>query len=69
MKAPKDLNKYLDSHLAGLRLLYCALSNVMSLKPGWRVKWHLTVSLWNDNPPPELKIIPRQSSFSSGDAE
>lgn len=69
MRPPKDLDKYLDSNLAGMRLMYLALQRVMGLKPGWKVKWSISISYWNDNPPEDMKVIPRQGSFSSGDAE
>lgn len=69
MKPPKDLSKYLSSHLAGLRLMHLALDRVAGLKPSWRVKWTLSVSYWCDDPDPTVKIIPRQMSWDSGDPE
>ena len=69
MRPPKDLDKYLEPQLAFARLLYLMLERMLMLKPGWRVKWSISISYWNENPPADLKIIPRQGSFSSGDAE
>lgn len=69
MKPPKDVKKYLEPSLASARLLSLVLDRMLMLKPGWKVKWSISISYWNDNPPTDMKVIPRQGSFSSGEAE
>lgn len=69
MRPPKDLDKYIPSWIAGIRLMDLALKYVCCRPPSARIKWSLT--LWLYYPPDALKnskaiAVPTRGTFGSG---
>lgn len=71
MNPPKDLNKYIPSWVAGIRLIDLALQQILCRRNA-RIKWKLELSIYYS--PDDLKnskeiAIPTRGTFGSGNYE
>jgi hypothetical protein len=70
MKRPKNIAKYEESLHAGMRLIHFALQQIFPLKPGIKVKWSITISLWSEDwldpeKTKDMKVLPMSSTYSN----
>lgn len=71
MKTPKDLHKYIPTHIAAARLINLAVQHILT-RPKCRVKWQIKLSLYYPKDALKdsaAKVIPVCGTFGSGDWE
>lgn len=71
MRTPKDIQKYIPSYVAGIRLIDLALQHILCRRDA-RIKWELKLSIYHS--PEYVKnskavALPVMATFGSGDFE